>query len=399
MRHPANSSAKENRNKIDAALTDLAQLIGPLLGTVIEHVLQEGHWSLDDLHPEIRSNVRTPDDISRSGDLSLILSVMRDCWNPLKFDNDLTPYGITFQLVDKVWRLRNDLAHNQSNYNDTRLVDNYLRDIGDLRQGFLDLFAKHSGTAQTMVQPDQIVRNFVMQANEYLEAGRWNDAVVDCTRALSIDRNCSDAYLIRGRAYRQLRNYDGAVEDLGMAVKFKPNDPDAHGEKGWAYIDAGRFQQAIHAFDDGVKRLPDVASLWHDRGLAFEYNGQTQQAFDDYVRATKVDPNFASAWAQLGRLYTDMGHIDSAISHLDWAIGLNPRLAWIWNNRGYAYIQKKKYGEAIGDLQQSLQLDPHDDLTRANLKIARSMRRKLIIRWSFLAGIGSLLILWIVMSI
>lgn len=390
--------AQENRNKIDAALTDLAQLIGPLLGGVIEDALQEGHWSLDYLNSETRRNVHSPDDISESGDLSLIMSVMLDCWDPLGFDNDLGPYGINFRLVDKVRRVRNDFAHSLGDYNDTRYVDDCLRAVGDLRQGFLDLVAGPSGGPQTIAQPSQTAPDLVMQAREYLNAGRFNDAVVDSTMAIANNPNDPDAYLIRGMAYRRQRNYEGAVNDLRKAIMMAPNNADSHIEHGWTYIEDGQYEQAIRAFDAGIQRLPGIPTLWNDRGVAFEYNGQTQQAMNDYDRATKVDPNHAPAWANLGHLFTEMGQIDLGISQLDHAIALNPGVAWIWNNRGHAYLRKKKYGKAIADFQQSVQLDPYFHLAQSNLEIARGLRRKRFIRWS-LAGIGLLLILWAITAI
>ena len=404
MRNPSNAVAQENRNKIGAELANLAQPIASLLGPVIEDALKEGHWSLDDLlAPETRMNVRAPDDIARSEDLSLVLSVMLNVWAPLALDNDLGLYGITFQLVDKVRRVRNEFAHSLGNYNDAVYVDDCLRAVGALHQGFLDLRVDQSIGTQTITQPSQTAPDLVMQAKKELNAERFNDAVVDSTMAIANDPNDPDAYLIRGMAYRRQRDYEGAVNDLRKAIMMAPNNADSHIELGWVYIEGGLYEQAIRAFDAGIQRLPGVPSLWNDRGVAREYNGQTQQAMNDYDRATKVDPNHAPAWANLGHLYTDMGQIDMGIAQLDRAIGLNPGLAWIWNNRGYAYLRSKKYGKAIADFQQSVQLDPYYHLAQANLTAARGLRRKRFIRWSLagigLFGIGLLLILWSIMAI
>ena len=398
MRNAVNTTSRENWNKIDEALNDLAQLLGPLLGAVIDDAYQAGLWSANILHPDIQKNIKSPADIEKSGDLSLILGVMLDSWNHLQFDSELAQYGITYQQAYRVRHVRNEFAHSQGNYNDISYVNGCLRAIEVLHQGFLALIASHSAGSPTVAQPSQSSLNFVSRAKAHLDARRFNDAVVDSSKALTINPHDANAYYIRGMAYRRQRDYVHAVIDLDKAIGLVPDNVDAHIEKGWAHIDAGQFDRAIWAFDYGIQRLPAIPSLWNGRGLASEYNGQTQQAFDDYDRATKLDPNYAPAWANLGRLYAEVGQIDSGISHLDWAIGLDPHLAWVWNARGYAYVQKKKYGKAVADFQQSVELDPSFHLAQNNLKVARSLRRKRIIRWS-LVGVGLLLIVWSIVAI
>ena len=389
MRNPSSTMVNENRAKLDTAMIGLAEMLGPVIGEVVREASQTGHWSLDHLRPEMRRNIRTPADLAQTQDLSLILAIMLEGWDSLEFEDELPAYDITYQMLDKVRRIRNEFAHNQGNYGDTRYVDDCLKIINDLS----GLVSRLRNQYPTAPQSGPSVENYVSQGRAHLQAGDRNKAILACSDAINLSGNDPQAFSIRGTAYREQGDHDHAVLDFTKAIGLSRNDRDAYvvalNERGRTYLQKKDFDKAVRDFDEAINLDSSKPYLWYNVGVAHENTGRMQLALNYFDRALGVDSNYALARAERGILYCNSGQYDLALEELGKAIALDAGTARVWNSRGWAYIQKKKYSKAVVDLKRAVQIQPNFNAAIDNLRIARQQQRKRIIRWG-LVGLGIL---------
>ena len=86
------------------------------------------------------------------------------------------------------------------------------------------------------------------RGNAYDDLGRYQDAIRDYNRALSIDPDYAIAYNNRGNAKRQLGRYQDAIRDYTRALSIDPDDASAYNNRGFA-----KGKLGIYKCDDYLK--------------------------------------------------------------------------------------------------------------------------------------------------
>ena len=60
----------------------------------------------------------------------------------------------------------------------------------------------------------------------YRDASKFDDAIRDFTKTLSVDPKYADALFNRGQIYADRKDFDRAIADLTAALKLNPDDAD-----------------------------------------------------------------------------------------------------------------------------------------------------------------------------
>ena len=94
-------------------------------------------------------------------------------------------------------------------------------------------------------------------AFKQFQAGNFDKAVADATKALELDANDTTAYLCRGMACFELERYEQAVQDLTAGLKIAPNRTEAYFYRGKAYTGLGEFDAAIADFEKALEADPN----------------------------------------------------------------------------------------------------------------------------------------------
>ena len=391
-----------NRRKLDEAMINLAEELSILVVAMASSASQAGLWSLDNLSPEFRKDIRSLDNISRSKDLSLLLGIVLDSWVELKFEEVFEKNGVSRRLVDKVRHIRNEFAHNSKDYSDDGYVTDCLKAITDFLGGIHSLY-NAAGTTGSALSPSapklQNAEAYAQQGQDFLDAGAYDQVIISCSMAISLSPYATSAFLNRGIAYRNQGDHYHAIEDFSRAISIKPQDLQAYNERGLVYLNNGEIEKALKDFDHGISLDPTYVYLWNNRGVAYERVKQIDQAFHNYNRATVVDPGFALAWTNLGNLHINAGQPDLAIDVYNRAISSDPNMAIAWNGRGWVYLLKKKYGNAIGDFRRAIEIVPNHSYAVPNLKVTRSRRMWRRIRWGVFAIALLYVAVWVLTSI
>lgn len=191
----------------------------------------------------------------------------------------------------------------------------------------------------------------------FYSSGRYEQAIADYDRAITLKPNDAAAYNNRACAYNSSRHYDEAIADATRALQLRPNYAAAYYNRGNAYYFTGACDKAIADYDAAIQLKPEDAAAYKDRGSAYAYLGRYEQAIADYTHAVQLDPAYADAYDDRGSACNHLGRYEQAIADTSRAIQLIPNLALAYYNRGNALDSSGRYPEALADYGRAIELN------------------------------------------
>jgi tetratricopeptide (TPR) repeat protein len=164
------------------------------------------------------------------------------------------------------------------------------------------------------------------------------------------------AYSNRASALNDMGKFNEAVEDYSKAISMDPSYSRAYWSRGSVFGNMGQLDKAMADLDKAIALEP-YASAYYTRGTVFEKRGETEKAIGDYERAIALKPSYAAAHFNLGILYGRVGALDKAIYCFDKAIDISPNHSLAYGNRGLAYSLIGRYDEAVKDFDRAIELN------------------------------------------
>lgn len=214
-------------------------------------------------------------------------------------------------------------------------------------------------------------------------AGDWSAVVDDMCRALerreaplgrvdaaSVQRTLThpavdeappglaEAHCRRGDQLYDLGRYEPAVQEYERALSIRPDHLDAHNNLGVALLRLGRFEEAERSLERAQQLDPGHAAAHYNRGLALQQLGRRETALQHYERAMSLRPDYAEAFHQHANLLLELGKPSPALASYDRAVSLRPRHAEHHLGRGNALQQLGRMEEALASYDRALQVEP-----------------------------------------
>lgn len=191
------------------------------------------------------------------------------------------------------------------------------------------------------------------------QIGIWKDTVTLWSRVIEKEPDRVPlAYSGRGLAFREQGRYDLALKDLSKAISMDPNEAKFYNNRGIVYGEQGKNDRAIADFTSAILLDPGFAGAYSNRGLKFEETGQLDRALEDLTTAIRLAPSMGDAYLNRGLILERMGRFEEAIQDYGRSIELDPADHLAWSYRGIAYSKQGRAEEAIEDHSQSLALKP-----------------------------------------
>ena len=138
--------------------------------------------------------------------------------------------------------------------------------------------------------------DYVQSGNAAYTKGKYDQAILDYTKAIDIDPEFAKAYDNRGAAYAQEGNLSGAISDFTMAIANSPNDAEAYNNRGHAYAKLGNYVPAIFDYNEAIKINPDYTKAYNNRAHVFYNIKKYDRAIADVQKVQAlggaVDPDF-----------------------------------------------------------------------------------------------------------
>jgi serine/threonine protein kinase/tetratricopeptide (TPR) repeat protein len=141
-------------------------------------------------------------------------------------------------------------------------------------------------------------------AHFYME--KYNETIADCAAAIAVDKQCAEAYAIRGEAgyqSKQPAREAEALQDLTTAIQLASNYPAPYNVRAKLYRDKKDYTHALADHDTAIRQSELDPDLFNERGLTHAFNEQYDKARSDYQAAIKLNPHRAVYYFNISQSY------------------------------------------------------------------------------------------------
>ena len=136
----------------------------------------------------------------------------------------------------------------------------------------------------------------------YFAKGMNKEALASMDKALSIDREYSEARVNKSAVYIVEQRWPEAIDETKTALKniFYRTPEYAWFNMGWSYYNLGELEKAVESYSKAVGANPAYAQAWYSMGLAYEKMNRTKEAVQAYEKAVAAAPNYLDAHFNMG---------------------------------------------------------------------------------------------------
>lgn len=191
--------------------------------------------------------------------------------------------------------------------------------------------------------------NYLKSGEHYASEGKQQEAIIQFSNAIKIDKNYAPAHYDLAKAYLKLGAYAGAYQELSRTVELDPKNIQAHLDLGSLLLAAHQYPKSKDQANAILAIQPnnaDAIALLSSVALA---QGDRAGALTQIQRALAIDPNRASFHTALALIESsDPAQEQSAEAELNKAISLDPK-------NSMAHLILASLLERKGDLQDALQ--------------------------------------------
>jgi protein O-mannosyl-transferase len=121
--------------------------------------------------------------------------------------------------------------------------------------------------------------------------------------------------------------FDEAIVECHKALRLSPGYAEAHNNLGYALCRQHRFAEALPYLQMALELKPDYADAYHNLGVALAGRGNMYEAMLHYQTALELDPKHVEAHVSFGDALAGQGHYDEAMLHYQEALRLDPHHA------------------------------------------------------------------------
>ena len=165
--------------------------------------------------------------------------------------------------------------------------------------------------------------------------GRFDGALGEAQRAVSLDAKNGRAWRELGRVHARLGQRDDAEKELRTAVALAPDDWTVHNSLGSLYLNLNRFDEAVSEFERMQALTPDNIRVYNNLGTAYFNQDRFDKAIEMYERSLSLDRN-TTAYSNLGTALYQQGQYADAARSFEGAVALPGAGFLHWFNLGAA---------------------------------------------------------------
>ena len=179
-----------------------------------------------------------------------------------------------------------------------------------------------SSESYTLLAQSHIMELYFQSKNPLISVAQASKAL---KKAISLDENNSDAYLVLGYLYLMRRQHDEAIAAAEKAISLNPNGADAYSNLGYILYNSERYDESVEFINKAIRLNPLPPSyyfLWlgHSKRGLKRYG----EAVEVYRKSAEIEPNNIFSHLQLAITYELMGQEKSARAAAAQVVRIDP---------------------------------------------------------------------------
>lgn len=163
-------------------------------------------------------------------------------------------------------------------------------------------------------------RDYLVRGRALLEEGRLNEAIVELSRAASLDPKLSQAHSLLAVAYDRKGLPERAEDSHRRSLDADERDPQALNNLGYSLYLNGSYRAAVDKLKKAARLAPNDSRILNNLALAQVRLGKYDDAYRNFARAEGEFRGRTNIAAMLIR----MGRDEKALEHLEAARKLRP---------------------------------------------------------------------------
>ena len=242
-------------------------------------------------------------------------------------------------------------------------------------------------------------------------SGEFKESLIFLNKAIELDNQYAEAFIIRGLIYLSQKNKPKALADLEKGFHLKP-----HFKQIWDLlislkIDSKDYHSAIMILinmieiDPNHKKSFELLAICNQRaddtalviksfkkilevrpndaatriklGLAFQRKGMTEKAINEFKEVLSIKPDFTAAHLNIGNALKDQGKLEEAIEAYKKAISIKPNYAEAYINMGVILKKQSKLEKAVEAFKKAISIKPDYAEAYINMGIIFKKQSKL----------------------
>jgi protein O-GlcNAc transferase len=204
------------------------------------------------------------------------------------------------------------------------------------------------------------------QARASLASGLFADAAASARRAIALDANNADAWVVLGLGL-EAAEPDAALSAWEKAVAVAPGNAEGHFRIGDFHRRRRNYAAAVASYRVALAAGANHPVLFNNLGLALQEQGQAAEAEACYRKAIQQQPSLFEGRVNLGDLLSRGRRFAEAVRAYEQALALKPMAAAVWQNQGLCQHRMGALAQAEASLQRAVELDPGDTGKLINL--------------------------------
>jgi tetratricopeptide (TPR) repeat protein len=147
-------------------------------------------------------------------------------------------------------------------------------------------------------------------------------------KAIALDKDNSDAYLLLGQLHLMKREHDEAIAAAERSVLLNPNGADAYASLGLIFALADRPEEGVEFVKKAIRLNPiPPAYYFVYLGSAYRVSGQYEEAISAYKKAFYKQPTLSFAHLGLAASYVYLGREEEAHTAAAEVLNIDPEFS------------------------------------------------------------------------
>lgn len=235
------------------------------------------------------------------------------------------------------------------------LAQEDMKDFDAASETFAALLKQHPGFSN----------GYLGRARLSLELGDTVSAVADLDKAIQLDPNMTNAYVMRADiAIRNEDNYSQALNDMNEAIKLEPHYSGFFVNRAFLRYKLDDYFGAMADYDYAISLDPNDPTAYFNRGLLRAEVNDRDRAIADFSRVLKMNPDDYRALFNRAMLYRETKNYKKALADLDRVVEQFPDFDGLLFTRFQIYDEMGDKTRARRDYDKALALSKKHDAER-----------------------------------